>query len=216
MCCCSECSWQALAVVLLSFGCWDSAALGATARQPWNAAKPSYRFSSLQPAGFHWLTWGYQPQRTGRKANGEEGKGLFVLIYLFFFFSFYQAQFFGKKKRISLWAGALLGVLPSLASPSTPPSVQTAKQQFLETHWKVWASPEAGDSWYLHDKVLGSLLFTLILFKNLQLFEAHLLPTASVCKMRLKISSLEKFPKLLCSSVLPLTVWLKEYNGGKY
>ena len=164
MCCCSECSRQTLAVVLLSIGWWDSAALGTTARQPWNAAKPSYRFSSLQPAGFHWLIRGYRPQRIGRKVDGEEGKGLFVLI--FFFFSFYQAQFFGKKKRISLWAGALPSVLPSLASPSTPPSVQTAKQQFLETHWKVWASPETVDSWYLYGKVLGSLLFTLILLKT--------------------------------------------------
>lgn len=159
---------------------------------------------------------GLSTPKNWEESKWGRGKGSVCFDLFIFSFSFYQAQFFGKKKRISLWAGALLGVLPSLASPSTPPSVQTAKQQFLETHWKVWASPEAGDSWYLHGKVLGSLLFTLILFKNRQLFEAHLLPTASVCKMRLKISSLEKFPKLLCSSVLPLTVWLTEYNGGKY
>lgn len=158
MLCCSECSWQSLAVVLLSICWWDSAALGTTARQPWNAANPSYRFSSLQPAGFHWLIQGYQPQRIGRKQMGKKER---VCLFWFFFFSFYQAQFFRKKKRISLWAGALPSVLPSLASPSTPPSVQTAKQQFLETHWKVWASPEAVDSWYLYGKVLGSLLFTL-------------------------------------------------------
>lgn len=101
--------------------------------------------------------------------NWEEsrwGRRKGSVCFDFFFFSFYQAQFFGKKKRISLWAGALPSVLPSLASPSTPPSVQTAKQQFLETHWKVWASPETVDSWYLYGKVLGSLLFTLILLKT--------------------------------------------------
>lgn len=95
MLCCSECSWQSLAVVLLSICWWDSAALGTTARQPWNAANPSYRFSSLQPAGFHWLIQGYQPQRIGRKQMGKKER---VCLFWFFFFLFTRLSSSGKRK----------------------------------------------------------------------------------------------------------------------
>lgn len=55
------------------------------------------------------------------ESRWERGKGS-VCVFIF-----YQAQLFGKKKRrIVLRAGALPSSLPSLASPSTPPSVQTA------------------------------------------------------------------------------------------
>jgi hypothetical protein len=63
---------------------------------------------------------------------------------------------------------------------------------------------------------LRDLIFHLNSFNYCQLFEAHLLPTASVCKMRLKVFSLEKFSNLLCSSMLLLTAWLTKYDCGKY
>lgn len=64
---------------------------------------------------------GLPTPKNGDESRWERGKGS-VCVFIF-----YQAQLFGKKKRrIVLGAGALPSSLPSLASPSTPPSVQTA------------------------------------------------------------------------------------------
>lgn len=152
---------------------------GPQAKKPWTAEKSSNTFSSQQPAGLCRFTQGYQPWRTGMKADGKEGKGLFVFLF------FTRLSSLGKRKEESC-----LELVPCQA-PSPPLLVQ-ALHRLCRRHnsnfskqWKVWTSPEPVDSLYLFGGILGLLFFHLNSFKNCQLFEAHLLSTASVCKMRL-------------------------------
>lgn len=69
--------------------------LGPRAKQLWTAAKSSNTFSSQQPAGLCRFTQGYQPQSTGMKADGKEGKGLFVFLF------FTRLSSLGKRKEES-------------------------------------------------------------------------------------------------------------------
>lgn len=86
--------------------------LGPQAKQPWTAAKSSNALSSQQSAGLGRFTQGYQPQRTGMKADGKEGKGLFVFLF------FTRLSSLGKRKEESCLE------LVSCQAPSPPLPVQ--------------------------------------------------------------------------------------------
>lgn len=132
---------------------------GPQAKGPWTAAKSSNTFSSQQPAGLCRFTQGYQPQRIGMKADGKEGKGLFVFLF------FTRLSSLGKRKEESC------SELVPCQAPSPPLLVQALHRLYrlhnsnFWKHWEVWASPEAVDSWSLFGGVLGLLCFTLILLK---------------------------------------------------